>query len=138
MSAISVDLAADESVVWTGRGDKLPWFAPADACIVPFTFLWAGGAGLAAVSAASKHPAQLPFAVLFVVVGVYISIGRLIVRRRHWRQPRYTVTSDRVLVTRGQASGVRLARPAAARPRSQATVQDFDGWNFVSHHANCG
>lgn len=55
MSAISVDLAADESVVWTGRGDKLPWFAPADACIVPFTFLRAGGAGLAAVSAASKH-----------------------------------------------------------------------------------
>lgn len=101
VSRSQVELAAGEAVRWSGGAEQVPWFVAVDLFLVPFTFLWAGGAIAAVVTTAVKHPSRLPFAALFVVIGLYISVGRLLVRRRNWRRNEYTVTSERVIVTRG-------------------------------------
>src|ERR1700709_563441 len=97
---IQAELSADEKVLWTGHADRVPLFVTADLLLVPFTFIWAGGAIAFAVSGATRNPGTLPFAALFAFIGLYISVGRLIVRYRRWRSNEYTLTTERVIVTR--------------------------------------
>ena len=57
---IQAELSADEKVLWTGHADRVPLFVTADLLLVPFTFIWAGGAIAFAVSGATRNPGTLP------------------------------------------------------------------------------
>lgn len=99
VSTADLELIAGESVEWIGRPEHIPWFVAADLFLLPLTFAWAAFAIVATVGGAMKHPAAIPFAALFAVIGVYISLGRLVLRRRTWRRARYALTTERLLVT---------------------------------------
>jgi len=101
VSAEAVELSADEKTLWSGRAERLPWFVLADLFLVPFTVVWTVMVIIFAASASTRNPAEFAIPVLFAAVGLYISIGRILVRRRIWRRSTYTLTNQRVVVKRG-------------------------------------
>jgi hypothetical protein len=90
--------------MWTGQGEpKL--LAPVDSFLVPFSIVWAGFAfywEYMAVTKWSRSGAEgfiFPmFGLVFVVMGLYITIGRFPYKEWRRRQTFYALTDRRVLI----------------------------------------
>ena len=97
------ELAPGEQVVWSGRPRQGIVVRGSDAFAIPFSVLWAGFAVFWLVSAASTG-APLPFVLFgvpFVLVGVYIVVGRFFVEARQRQNTFYAVTPQRVIISSG-------------------------------------
>lgn len=97
-----------EQLLWEGRPYTGLMFRPIDIFLVPFSLVWAGFPasmlfqdGFAEV----PGPAVL-ISGLFLVIGVYATVGRFLLDIAIRRTLRYAVTNKRVLILRGQ-SGLR-------------------------------
>lgn len=97
-----------EQLLWEGRPYTGLMFRPIDIFLVPFSVVWAGFPasmlfqdGIAAV----PGPAIM-IGGLFLVIGVYATVGRFLLDIAIRRTLRYAVTNRRVLILRGQ-SGLR-------------------------------
>ena len=102
-SSIQSELAPGEQALWIGRPRSGLILRGADAFAIPFSLLWAGFAVYWLYSAAASG-APLPFVLFgvpFVLVGIYIVVGRFFVDARQREATSYAVTSQRVLIISG-------------------------------------
>ena len=100
---ISKELTGSEQLIWTGQPVRGVRLRSSDALFIPLSLVWAGFALFWESSVLTKG-APLFFAlwgVPFVVMGVYITVGRFLVDA--WRRSRtvYAVTNERVLILSG-------------------------------------
>jgi hypothetical protein len=87
-----------ESILWRGRPDPSVVFAPQDILLVPFTIAWAGFAifwdsGIAGGEWNFGTIWDIPF----VIVGLYIVVGRFIVKGWAKRHTWYAITTTRAV-----------------------------------------
>ena len=85
--------------MWRGAPRSDRWFYAGDALLVPFSVMWGGFTIFWEASAISDGagPFFYLWGIPFVFVGLYIIVGRLLVRRRIRRQTQYVVTDRRVI-----------------------------------------
>jgi hypothetical protein len=104
-----------EKVLWAGQPRQGVYLRSNDWIAIPFSMLWGGFAifweVMALSSSHSKGPAPIIFPIFgipFVVIGLYMMVGRFFVdawqRRRTW----YGITDRRALIVRvGGAGGLK-------------------------------
>jgi hypothetical protein len=78
---LSGELARDERLLWSGRPRQGLQLRPADWYLVPFSLMWGGFAlfwEYVVISEAKGAPTILAlWGIPFVVIGLYLMIGRL-------------------------------------------------------------
>ena len=112
---ISGFLGPNEHFLWAGRPDPRRFFAPVDVFLVPFSLFWLAfaifwevGALTAVLSSPGLEPVALLFplfGVPFVAIGLYMAVGRFVVKARRRRRTHYALTNRRVLAVDTRDSG---------------------------------
>jgi hypothetical protein len=113
-------------VVWTGKPVRYPVFDAGDFFLVPFSILWCG----LAFRAAWPSDWVSPFVWSFVAIGLYLLVGRLVVRRFELRSTRYTVTNKR-LVVESRVLGIARVRSEFLRLMPPPVAVDRGGHGDV-------
>jgi hypothetical protein len=108
MSAMEHNLFRGERILWEGRPLRHRLLRPADALLVPFSIMWAGFVvfwetiALASISGADPVSMFFPlWGLPFILVGLYLVVGRFVVRAIVSRRTRYVLTDRRLIVTGG-------------------------------------
>lgn len=94
-----------ESLLWSGKPGKGHLFRKEDAIMIPFSILWCGFAVFWEISVI-RAGAPLIFklwGIPFVLVGLYLTVGRFLIKRIKDRKSRYALTSQRIIVANGAA-----------------------------------
>lgn len=93
-------LQRDEKIHWAGSSENPPLFILQDILLVPFSIFWAGFSLYWEASVLSTHAdiflalAGIPF----ILMGLYLTFGRFVVRDMLLRSTFYAVTNRRVVV----------------------------------------
>jgi hypothetical protein len=98
---IEFPLDRGERQLWEGVPAQGPILRSNDLLMVPFSLVWAGIAfTVFSVGPRGAGP-PLPFALLFGIAAIYITVGRFAVDA--WRRSRitYAVTSERIIIQSG-------------------------------------
>lgn len=96
-------LISGEYILWRGKPDKGRLLSISDIYAIPFSVLWCGGVCYGAyTSLRSGISFATPFLLLFVAVGLYISVGRFI--HMAWLRSRtyYVITNLKVVRLRNR------------------------------------
>lgn len=89
----------DEQLLWAGGPDPLVTFTANDLFLVPFTILWGGFAMVWETAALTEGPVIMKlWGIPFVLVGLYMMVGRFFCKRYAKRRTFYGVTSQRALI----------------------------------------
>jgi len=100
---IRSELAAGEQVIWAGQPRQGITLRGSDVFAIPFSLFFAGFSVFWMHGAASSG-APLPFVLFgvpFVVVGLYLVIGRFFVEAKQRAETYYAVTPQRVIIRSG-------------------------------------
>ena len=92
-----------ESLLWTGKPGKGHLFGKEDAFMIPFSIVWCSFAvffEVGVIKANTPLFAKL-WGIPFVLVGLYITVGRFIVKWIRGKRSRYALTSQRILAKVG-------------------------------------
>jgi hypothetical protein len=94
------NLGADGKPLWTGKPKAGVVFRSSDVLMIPFSLLWCGFACFWEFSVVST---KAPFffklwGIPFVLVGLYIVIGRFFVDAAKRKKTVYGLTKDRVII----------------------------------------
>lgn len=103
-NAIRTSLRDGEQLLWIGGPDPSRLLSREDAFVIPFSLLWCGFAIFWLIFAMRAGGLFWLFGVPFVLVGLYMVFGRLIVKRSTRRGMRYAITSRRALVAGASGS----------------------------------
>jgi hypothetical protein len=102
---------AGKPALWSGRPPQGFLLRSSDALLIPFSLLWGGFAIFWewGVTRATKSPPPAMFPIVggvFVVVGLYVMVGRFF--HDAWRRSRtvYVLTEDRAVIAIGQNARV--------------------------------
>ena len=97
MDTIRPALLDGEQVVWAARPDPRRHFCAADVLLIPFFGVLAV-VGIAGMFATNFGAIGVVYSLVFVAFSLYLSVGRLFVRR--WRKQRtiYALTDRRALI----------------------------------------
>jgi hypothetical protein len=117
----TMTLRDGERIVWRGRPDPSKHFTKADLFIVPFSILWAGlffvvafPALIRGIAHGRGEPIEFVFMSIFLVVPLYITVGRFVVKAAAKRKREYVLTNQRaVIVSSGKVSQDVMLRNAA-------------------------
>ena len=120
-SLLTQELGRDERLLWSGRPRQGLLFRSSDWLAVPFSLMWGGFAIFWEYSVSTGRNAPLVMSlwgIPFVLLGLYIIVGRFFVDA--WQRSRtcYGVTNQRVIL----AGGI-LARQVKSLPL--ATLSDL-------------
>jgi Bacterial PH domain len=120
---ITAELDRNERVIWSGRprhGPVLRWM---DAFAIPFGLLWTG-IPLVGAWAAVTGPKGNPIAIIaplpFVLIGLYLIVGRFFIDAAQRRRTFYALTDERILIVSGILS--RNIRSVALRTLDQVDL----------------
>lgn len=97
------NLSSDEKLIWTGKPKTGILLRSSDAILIPFSVFWAGFVVFWETSVLSTD-APFPFALFgipFVLVGLYITIGRFFVDAKKRSNTIYGITQDRIIIKTG-------------------------------------
>jgi len=97
---IRAHLSPGEALLWSGRPRQGVIFRYSDLFVIPFSLLWGGFAIHWAYGAYRSGAPALILLVggVFVLVGLYIIVGRFVVDTLTRRHTCYGLTDDRVLI----------------------------------------
>jgi Bacterial PH domain len=97
------NLSTDEKLIWAGKPKTGILFRTSDAFLIPFSLLWAGFAVFWETSVITTNA---PFffklwGIPFVLMGLYITIGRFFIDAKKRANTIYGITSDRIIIKTG-------------------------------------
>lgn len=98
------ELGRGERLLWSGVPKQGLFFRPSDIVMVPFSLLWAGFAFFweYSVSQARSAPLiMLLWGVPFMLIGLYMVVGRFFVEAWMRRRTCYGLTDQRVIILSG-------------------------------------
>jgi hypothetical protein len=100
---LTSELATSEKVVWFGQPRQGIVLRSMDALLIPFSLLWGGFAIFWEISTfVIGAPVFFSlFGLIFVVIGIYLIVGRFFVDAKQRTQTFYAVTNDRVIIVSG-------------------------------------
>jgi hypothetical protein len=104
--ALLPELTSGERLLWTGVPRQGIRFRPADLFMVPFSLMW-GGFAVFWESSVIRSGAPLLFrlwGIPFVVLGLYLTVGRFFVDSYQRSRTYYGLTGQRVLIVSGLMS----------------------------------
>ena len=92
-----------ESLLWNGKPAKGHFFRKEDLFLIPFSIMWCGFVVFWASNAfKSDAPIFLKlWGIFFVSLGLFFTVGRLLIRRRRENRTSYALTSQRILAKFG-------------------------------------
>lgn len=127
-------LEADETVLWRGKPEKLHLLSGQDAFVIPFSLLWAGFAVFWETTVI-LHGAPwffILFGSFFVLVGLYITIGRFLWKAYVLKRTLYAITDRKVLIKHlGQ---VELLKKRDFPPQTVKQYRDGTGTIYFCSH----
>lgn len=97
------NLSLDEELIWTGKPKTGILFRSSDAFLIPFSLLWGG---FAIFWETSVIATGAPFifklwGIPFVLVGLYITVGRFFLDAKKRANTIYGITNDRIIIKTG-------------------------------------
>ena len=98
------ELTDSEKVLWSGQPKQGIVFRTFDLFVVPFSVVWCGIAIFIFFQAARGQKAPIffdLFSFVFVLIGIYIVVGRFLTEARQRSRTFYAVTNDRVIIISG-------------------------------------
>jgi hypothetical protein len=98
------ELAGSEKALWSGQPKQGVVFRAMDLFVVPLSLAWCGIAIFIFFQSmrAPKVPIFFyPFSFVFVLVGIYIVVGRFLVDARQRSRTFYAVTNERIIIASG-------------------------------------
>jgi hypothetical protein len=126
MATTSFEFALDrgERQLWSGTPRQGIALRPSDAFMIPFSLLWAGFAFFWEWSVIQSNAPLLfrLWGVPFLLVGVYVTIGRFWLDARRRARTTYAVTSDRIIINSGAFAPT--SKSLNLRTLSDVTLQE--------------
>jgi hypothetical protein len=106
-SSIESELNSGERLLWKGRPRGGIRFRGVDLFLIPFSLIWTGFVFFAAFAAfnqpaerSAAAPALIPL-IVFILVGLYILVGRFFVDAMMRARTEYALTSRRAIIVSG-------------------------------------
>lgn len=101
--SIKTHLSTNEQILWSGQPRQGVIIRGADAFLIPFSLLW-GSFVIYWEFLAIESDAPLIFVLFgvpFVLIGIYLMVGRFIVEAKQRAHTYYAVTNVRILIVSG-------------------------------------
>ena len=94
-------LLPGERIVWEGHPAEGVILRPVEILLIPFSLLWGGFAIFWNYQVWNSGPIEFNlFGLPFLIIGIYITIGRWFIDSAFRRRTTYAVTSQRILIRR--------------------------------------